>query len=116
MADMQETCEFDNLPGVSECGPLSTPSGPGCGHGLYVRSQADCSGCSAASTYVFVSADGTNWLYRETISNSGSSITSTFVETSSQYRFVLLGQVSLMFPPIPRWQNITVVPFGDDCL
>ena len=120
MTDMKEECEAQPTPLGNPCGWLFDvgPSGNHCGHALYVRSGADCTGCgTTASTYVFVSQDGASWIYRKTINNSGASITDTFVETQAAYRYVLLGQPGTMSPPIPRWQHVWTVRFLDpgDC-
>lgn len=107
MVDLKEECELATPPpaiqGSGPCGGVYIPSGSGCGHRLYVKSQANCSGCAAAYTQVFVSANGTSWTYAETLANSGSSITTSFIETYADYRYVLLGLPGVTFAQTPRW-------------
>lgn len=116
MADMPESCVILSTGGTCRGGNLQE-TGSGCGERLYVKSQADCASCGSAVTYVFLSTDGTNWVHSKTISNSGTSITDTFV-SGGDFRYVLLGRMATGAFQVnsgPRWMDIYTAPETAGC-
>lgn len=114
MVDFKEECDAASVPWGNPCGPAPSESG-GCGDRLYVRTQANCSGCAASYTQVFVSANGSTWTYAETVTNSGTGITNAFIETYSDYRYVILALPGVTFAQTPRWLNVWTSPAISGC-
>lgn len=107
MVDLKEECEANPLPGGANCRAKDSTS---CGDALWVRSQANCSSCATSYTSVFLSVDGLSWTHAKTISNSGSTVTTTYIETYSDYRYALLGLPGVTLAQTPRWQHVYTVP------